>query len=39
MFYNGITKECKDVYLNGSSEHRIPGNLNLSFAYVKVNHL
>ena len=35
MFYNGITKECKDVYLNGSSEHRIPGNLNLSFAYVE----
>src|SRR5512146_1888965 len=24
-----------EVYINGSMEHRIPGNLNLSFAYVE----
>jgi len=34
-FYDGITSKCKDVYLNGSSEFRIPGNLNISFAYVE----
>ncbi len=34
-FYDGITRKCKDVYLNGSSEFRIPGNLNISFAYVE----
>ena len=34
-FYAGITKECKDVYLNGSEKERIPGNLNISFAYVE----
>ena len=34
-FYDGITKECKDVYLNGSEKERIPGNLNISFAYVE----
>ncbi len=34
-FYEGITSKCKDVYLNGSSEFRIPGNLNISFAYVE----
>ena len=32
---NGIRKVCKDVYLNGSEDKRIPGNLNLSFAYVE----
>ena len=34
-FYDGIKKACKDVYLNGSEEKRIPGNLNISFAYVE----
>jgi len=34
-FVNGIRKVCKDVYLNGSEDKRIPGNLNLSFAYVE----
>ena len=34
-FYDGIKKACKDVYLNGSEKKRIPGNLNISFAYVE----
>jgi cysteine desulfurase len=34
-FYNAITKAIPEVYLNGDKEHRIPGNLNLSFAYVE----
>ncbi|MDC3091341.1 IscS subfamily cysteine desulfurase [Rickettsiales bacterium] len=34
-FHDIILKNCKDVYLNGSEKHRIPGNLNLSFAYVE----
>ncbi len=31
----GITKELEEVYLNGHREKRLPGNLNLSFAYVE----
>ena len=31
----GIRKSCPDVFLNGSEEFRVPGNLNLSFAYVE----
>ena len=34
-FFEGITKSCKDVFLNGSETNRIPGNLNISFAYVE----
>jgi cysteine desulfurase len=34
-FYNKIMAELPEVYLNGDLEHRIPGNLNLSFAYVE----
>jgi cysteine desulfurase len=34
-FYNAITKSIPEVYLNGDKERRIPGNLNLSFAYVE----
>jgi cysteine desulfurase len=30
-----IMKELDEVYINGSVEHRLPGNLNLSFAYVE----
>ncbi len=34
-FYNGITGQLQDVFLNGDLENRIPGNLNISFAYVE----
>ena len=34
-FYNAITEQLADVYLNGDLENRIPGNLNISFAYVE----
>ncbi len=34
-FYDKITEQLADVYLNGDLENRIPGNLNLSFAYVE----
>ncbi len=30
-----ITAELDEVYINGSMEHRLAGNLNLSFAYVE----
>ncbi|HYH00356.1 MAG TPA: IscS subfamily cysteine desulfurase [Terriglobales bacterium] len=32
---NKILSELDEVYVNGSMEHRLPGNLNLSFAYVE----
>merc|ERR1712225_142771 len=35
LMINGIRKECNDIYLNGSETQRVPGNLNLSFAYVE----
>ena len=35
MMLEGIRKSCPDVYLNGSEGERVPGNLNLSFAYVE----
>lgn len=34
-FYDGVTSQLEEVYLNGDAEKRIPGNLNLSFAYVE----
>ena len=34
-FYNQILKALPEVYLNGDLDHRIPGNLNLSFSYVE----
>lgn len=33
--YQGLTGQLDDVYLNGEGAPRIPGNLNLSFAYVE----
>jgi len=33
--YSVITSRISDVYLNGDLEKRIPGNMNLSFAYVE----
>ncbi|MFB3815467.1 MAG: IscS subfamily cysteine desulfurase [Terriglobales bacterium] len=30
-----IVAELDEVYINGSMEHRLPGNLNMSFAYVE----
>jgi cysteine desulfurase len=30
-----ITSRLAEVYINGSPEHRLPGSLNLSFAYVE----
>jgi cysteine desulfurase len=33
--HRGITGEIDEVYLNGHPTQRLPGNLNLSFAYVE----
>jgi cysteine desulfurase len=30
-----IMNNLDEVYINGSMEHRLPGNLNISFAYVE----
>ena len=32
---DSIMKEVDEVYVNGSMEHRLPGNLNISFLYVE----
>ena len=32
--WNGI-KDMEQVYLNGDADHRVAGNLNVSFAYVE----
>ncbi len=34
-FYEAITTRLSEIYLNGDLEHRIPGNLNFSFAFVE----
>ncbi len=34
-FYDKISGRLTEVYLNGDPDRRIPGNLNLSFAYVE----
>jgi len=33
-FMDGI-EDIKDLFLNGSAEHRLPHNINLSFAYIE----
>jgi cysteine desulfurase len=33
--HRGITKELDEVILNGDAERRLPGNLNISFAFVE----
>jgi cysteine desulfurase len=30
-----LTRELDEVYINGSMDHRLPNNLNMSFAYVE----
>src|SRR5213595_1652693 len=32
---NGIQSQISDTFINGSLEHRLPGSLNISFAYVE----
>ena len=32
---DAIMGQLDEVYINGSMEHRLPGNLNISFAYVE----
>jgi cysteine desulfurase len=34
-FYQKVTTELDEVYINGDFDKRIPGNLNLSFAHVE----
>ncbi len=33
--YRGISSKLPEVYVNGSMERRLPGNLNISFAFVE----
>jgi cysteine desulfurase len=33
--YKGLTSRLTETYVNGSVEHRLPGNLNISFGYVE----
>ena len=33
--YKGLTTRLTETYVNGSLEHRLPGNLNISFAFVE----
>lgn len=33
--YNELTRSLPDIYLNGDLTNRLPGNLNISFAYVE----
>ena len=33
--WDKLSGELEDIYLNGHAEHRLPANLNVSFAYVE----
>ncbi len=33
--YRGLTARLTETYVNGSMAHRLPGNLNISFAFVE----
>ncbi len=33
--WEGLSKNLDEIHLNGSLEHRLPNNLNVSFAYVE----
>ncbi len=33
--FRGITSKLSETYVNGSMERRLPGNLNISFAFVE----
>ncbi len=33
--HKGLTAKLTETYVNGSLEHRLPGNLNISFAFVE----
>ena len=35
LLLDGIRSKCDEIYLNGSEDQRVPGNLNLSFAYIE----
>ena len=35
LMLDGIRSKCDEIYLNGSEVERVPGNLNLSFAYIE----
>ncbi len=35
VLYSKLSKGLTDIYVNGSEEHRIHGNLNVSFAFVE----
>jgi len=34
-FYKSVTSRLPETFLNGDFENRLPGNLNISFAYVE----
>ena len=38
-FIDGVKAKVPEVYLNGHAEHRLPGSINLSFAYVEVESM
>lgn len=35
FFWKKLSDALPEIYLNGHAKHRIPGNLNISFAYVE----